>query len=65
MHPALGEIQPFALKGGDELLRLVLHTLLWRDIDRKPRLSLVVLLVHKPLHSFIESQEHYLRDIQA
>ena len=65
MHPSLREIQPPLLQLPNQLLRLLLHALLGRDIDREPRLPLVVLLIHEAFFPLIQPQKYNLRDIQA
>lgn len=65
MHPSFAEIQTLSLEIGDQLLRLILHIVLRRDIDRKPRLALVMFLVHESLLPLVQAQKHYLRNVQA
>lgn len=65
MYPPFAKVQPLALQLLNQSLSRLLHTLLWRHIDREPRLALVVLLVHETLLPLVEAEEDNLRNIQT
>lgn len=65
MHTPFTKIQPLLLHLRNERLSRLLHTLLRRNIHRKPRLTLIMLLINEPLLPLVQPQKHYLRNVQA